>query len=185
MTTTYLHLTDTGKPKSQTAITASFVDENGKHVNIGGGGTAEIHTDSTLTGNGTTGNPLKLSDTINQKITKAGTITEDNLTRHEPASIPADTFSKAQVMQDNNQHLYVLGDVNGGVYTLNKLGWTALSVPAITALKAINTLTATATLNDVIGKVNEILNAVKNAHAAQSDAITDPSLNEPTIGDTD
>lgn len=60
MTTAYLHLTDTDKPKSQTAITASFVDENGKHVDIGGGGTTEIHTDNTLAGTGTTGNPLTI-----------------------------------------------------------------------------------------------------------------------------
>lgn len=62
MTTTYVRLTDTDKPESQTAITASFVDETGKHIDIGGGGTSEIHTDATLAGTGTTDNPLKLSD---------------------------------------------------------------------------------------------------------------------------
>ena len=49
MTTTYVHLTDTDKPESQTAITASFVDENGKHVDIGGGGTGTMITPSNVT----------------------------------------------------------------------------------------------------------------------------------------
>lgn len=49
MTTTYVRLTDTDKPESQTAITASFVDETGKHIDIGGGGTGTMVTPSNAT----------------------------------------------------------------------------------------------------------------------------------------
>lgn len=59
----YAHISDGDAPKSQHVTEVSFVDENGKHVDIGGGGTTEIHTDATLAGTGTTDNPLKLQIT--------------------------------------------------------------------------------------------------------------------------
>ena len=79
MTNIYAHISDGDAPKSQHVTEVSFVDGNGKHVDIGGGGTTEIHTDATLAGTGTTGNPLKLSDDTNSKIAKAGTLTVDNI----------------------------------------------------------------------------------------------------------
>ena len=162
MTTTYVRLTDTDKPESQTAITASFVDETGKHIDIGGGGTTEIHTDATLAGTGTTDNPLKLSDDTNSEIAKAGTLTEDNLGFKN--NIPESYATPVGVYKDSSGNLslmiYKAGGlgkqmISGGVYTL--------TVPAIPALKAISTLDSSAELTDVINKVNEILNAVKNA----------------------
>lgn len=165
MTTTYVRLTDTDKPESQTAITASFVDETGKHIDIGGGGTSEIHTDATLAGTGTTDNPLKLSDDTNSKIAKAGTLTEDNLRfkNNVPDNVipvtPVETcknsFGNLSLMYVNN---------SGLAKELFSGGVEALMVPAIPALAAISTLDSSAELTDVINKVNEILNAVKNAH---------------------
>ena len=163
MTTTYVRLTDTDKPESQTAITASFVDETGKHIDIGGGGAAEIHTDATLAGTGTTGNPLKLSDGTNSKLAKAGTLTEDNLDYTSkvtasyvtPVGVCKNSYGKLSLMFKNNTGLS-REPVVGGTY--------ALAVPAIPALAAISTLDSSAELTDVINKVNEILNAVKNAH---------------------
>lgn len=163
MTNIYAHISDGDAPKSQHVTEVSFVDENGKHVDIGGGGAAEIHTDATLAGNGTTGNPLKLSDDTNSKIAKTGTLTEDNLwneynvTSSEitPVEVCKDSDGKLSLMYLNDSGL-ALGRYSGGVG--------ALMVPAIPALAAISTLDSSAELTDVINKVNEILNAVKNAH---------------------
>ena len=162
MTTTYVRLTDTDKPESQTAITASFVDETGKHIDIGGGGTTEIHTDATLAGTGTTDNPLKLSDDTNSKIAKAGTLTEDNLGFKRNNALTSVT--PVEVCKNSSGNLSVLFEKNRGLskQTLSG-GVEALTVPAVTALAAISTLDSSAGLTDVINKVNEILNAVKNA----------------------
>lgn len=162
MTNIYAHLADGDAPKSQHVTEVSFVDENGKHVDIGGGGTAEIHTDATLAGTGTTGNPLKLSDDTNSKIAKAGTLTEDNLVNEynvtsselTPVEVCKDSDGKLSLMYLNHSGLS-WGRYYGGVGSL--------MVPAIPALAAISALDSSAELTDVINKVNEILNAVKNA----------------------
>lgn len=166
MTTTYVHLTDTDKPESQTAITASFVDETGKHIDIGGGGggTTEIHTDATLAGTGTTGNPLKLSDDTNSKIAKAGTLTEDNLGVKN--NVDLSSVTSVGVCKDSSGNLSLMFQ-NG--YGMSKRilsgGVEVITIPAISEIAArISTLDSSAELTDVINKINEILNAVKNAH---------------------
>ena len=163
MTNIYAHISDGDAPKSQHVTEVSFVDENGKHVDIGGGGTTEIHTDTTLAGTGTTDSPLKLSADTNSKIAKAGTLTENNLVNKNnvtlstliPVGVYKDSSGALSLMFANNKGL-VKEILSGGVETL--------SVPAIPALAAISTLDSSAELTDVINKVNEILNAVKNAH---------------------
>ena len=163
MTTTYVRLTDTDKPESQTAITASFVDETGKHIDIGGGGTTEMHTDSTLAGNGTTDNPLKLSDDTNSQIAKAGTLTEDNLEFKN--NVTLSNVTPVGVCKNSDGYLSLMFRNDRGLAKIALSGGiTALSVPAIQALKAISTLDSSAELTDVINKVNEILNAVKDAN---------------------
>lgn len=140
------------------------MDETGKHIDIGGGGTSEIHTDNTLAGTGTTDNPLKLSDDTNSKIAKAGTLTEDNLgykNNIPPDVIPA---TPVGVYKDSSGNLSVLYENNQGLKKgLFSGGVEALTVPAIPALARISTLDSSAELTDVINKVNEILNEVKNA----------------------
>lgn len=165
MTNIYAHISDGDAPKSQHVTEVSFVDENGKHVNIGGGGTTEIHTDATLAGTGTTGNPLKLSDDTNSKIAKAGTLTEDNLVYKNnvnPSNILQVTPVGVCKNSAGNLSLMLANDKGLSRVTFTG-GITALSVPAIPALAAISTLDSSAELTDVINKVNEILNAVKNA----------------------
>ena len=165
MTTTYVHLTDTDKPESQTAITASFVDETGKHIDIGGGGTSEIHTDETLAGTGTTDNPLKLSDDTNSKIAKAGTLTEDNLGYKNNVPDGVIPTTPVEICKNSSGNLSLMFAKDSGLTRrILSGGVTALSLPAIPALAAISTLDSSAELTDVINKVNEILNAVKNAH---------------------
>ena len=162
MTTTYVRLTDTDKPESQTAITASFVDETGKHIDIGGGGTTEIHTDTTLAGTGTTDNPLKLSADTNSKIAKAGTLTEDNLENEYNVTSP--NITPVEVCKNSDGKLSLMYLNQSGLSWGRYYGGVgALMVPAIPALAAISTLDSSAGLTDVINKVNEILNAVKNA----------------------
>lgn len=145
------------------------MDENGKHVDIGGGGTTEIHTDATLDGTGTTDNPLKLSDDTNSKIAKAGTLTEDNLgykdnvpstSPYLPSLTPVGVYKNS----DGNLSLMLYKENSGLSKQTLSGGIEALLVPAIPALAAISTLDSSAELTDVINKVNEILNAVKNAH---------------------
>jgi hypothetical protein len=149
-------------PKSQHVTEVSFVDENGKHVDIGGGGTTEIHTDATLAGTGTTDNPLKLSDDTNSKIAKAGTITEDNLEFKN--NVTLSDVTPVGVHKDSSGNLSILYRNNRGLAKVTLSGGiTALSVPAIPALAAISKLDSSAGLTDVINKVNEILNAVKQA----------------------
>ena len=167
MTNIYAHISDGDAPKSQHVTEVSFVDENGKHVDIGGGGAAEIHTDATLAGTGTTDNPLKLSDDTNSKIAKAGTLTEDNLGYKNniaspnitPLGIYKNSSGNLSLMYVNNKGLSK-EIISGSAY--------ALTVPAIPALAAISTLDSSAALADVIDKVNEILNAVKNAQATNN-----------------
>ena len=164
MTNIYAHISNGDAPKSQHVTEVSFVDENGKHVDIGGGGgTTEIHTDATLAGTGTTDDPLKLSDDTNSKIAKAGTLTEDNLENKynvtssdiTPVEVCKNSDGKLSLMYLNQSGLS-WGRYSGGVG--------ALTIPAIPAIAAISTLDSSAGLADVINKVNEILNAVKNAH---------------------
>lgn len=178
MTTTYVRLTDTDKPESQTAITASFVDETGKHIDIGGGGTTEIHTDSTLAGTGTTNNPLKLSADTNSKLEKAGTLTEDNLGYKN--SITASNVTPLGIYKNSAGNLSLMYVTNKGLSKEIISGSAyALTVPAIPALAAISTLDSSAELTDVINKVNEILNAVKNAQAPNNTA---QALNNTVLG---
>lgn len=163
MTTTYVRLTDTDKPESQTAITASFVDETGKHIDIGGGGTTEIHTDTTLAGTGTGADPLKLSDTTSEDIAKAKTITEDNLVRNGQTGIDPAYNGSAQIVLDNYYKMYAMSDAQT-ITGKDLWGYRVFTVPAIAAIKNVTTLDSSAGLTDVVNKVNEILNAVKNAH---------------------
>lgn len=161
MTNIYAHMSNGDAPKSQHVTEVSFVDENGKHVDIGGGGTAEIHTDATLAGTGTTDNPLKLSDDTNSKIAKAGTLTEDNLVYK--GNVTVSGISYVGVCKDGFGYLGLMFVNNKGLGRESVTGGYALTVPAIPALAKISTLDSSAELTDVINKVNEILNAVKNA----------------------
>lgn len=163
MTNIYAHISNGDAPKSQHVTEVSFVDENGKHVDIGGGGTTEIHTDATLAGTGTTDNPLKLSDNTNSKIAKAGTLTGDNLATSDTI-ISHSGYSVVKVIKTGTGKLSLLTKENDGIKLYDNFGQgTAIGVPAIPALAAISTLDSSAELTDVINKVNEILNAVKNA----------------------
>lgn len=164
MTNLYAHISNGDAPKSQHVTEVSFVDENGKHVDIGGGGTSEIHTDATLAGTGTTGNPLKLSDDTNSKIAKAGTLTEDNLGYKNNIPTSSINTTPVGVYKNSSGNLSVMYENNRGLSKQSLSGGVeALTVPAISALAAISTLDSSAELTDVINKVNEILNAVKNA----------------------
>lgn len=163
MTNIYAHISNGDAPKSQHVTEVSFVDENGKHIDIGGGGTTEIHTDATLAGTGTTDNPLKLSDDTNSKIAKAGTLTEDNLEFKN--NVTLSDVTPVGVFKDSYGNLCLMFAKNRGLAKVSLSGGiAALSVPAIPALAAISKLDSSASLTDVVNKVNEILNAVKNAH---------------------
>lgn len=163
MTNIYAHISDGDAPKSQHVTEVSFVDENGKHVDIGGGGTTEIHTDATLAGTGTTDNPLKLSADTNSKIAKAGTLTEDNLV--DKSLVSASGVPEVGIYKNLYGNLSLMFFKNKGLAkeVISGSNVEALTVPAIPALAAISTLDSSAELTDVINKVNEILNAVKNA----------------------
>lgn len=167
MTNIYAHISDGDAPKSQHVTEVSFVDKDGNHVDIGGGGAAEIHTDATLAGTGTTDNPLKLSDNTSHDIAKAGTLTEDNLVYKNNITSPNAT--PLGVYKNNANNLSIFYVKGKGLAKETIYGSTsALTVPAIPALAAISTLDSSAELTDVINKVNEILNAVKNAQATNN-----------------
>lgn len=164
MTNIYAHISNGDAPKSQHVTEVSFVDETGKHIDIGGGGTTEIHTDDTLAGTGTTGNPLKLSDDTNSKIAKAGTLTEDNLGYKNNVPPSVSPVTPVEVCKNSSGNLSLMFANNRGLAkALLSGGVEALTVPAIQALAEISTLDSSAELTDVINKVNEILDAVKNA----------------------
>lgn len=169
MTNIYAHISNGDAPKSQQVTEVSFVDENGKHVDIGGGGTTEIHTDTTLAGTGTDADPLKLSDDTNSKIAKAGTLTEDSLGYKNNISVS--NVTPLWVCRSPVGNLSIMF-VNGKGLSSEHVtgGVSALTIPAIPALAAISTLDSSAKLTDVINKVNEILNAVKNAQAPNNTA---------------
>ena len=133
MTNIYAHISNGDAPKTQHVTEVSFVDENGKHVDIGGGGTV------------------------------AGTLTEDNLGFKNNVTLSNVTPVGVCKNSDGNLSVMFANDYGLAKTTLSG-GITALSVPAIPALKAISTLDSSAELTDVIDKVNEILNAVKDAN---------------------
>lgn len=63
MTNIYAHLADGDAPKSQHVTEVSFVDESGKHIDIGagaGGGIVQVAHDNSITGDGTSTSPLKV-----------------------------------------------------------------------------------------------------------------------------
>ena len=134
MTNIYAHISNGDAPKSQHVTEVSFVDENGKHVDIGGGGTA------------------------------AGTLTEDNLEFKNnvtlsdvtPVGVCKNSDGNLSVMFANG---YGLSKriLSGGVEAL-----TVPAISAVAA--RISTLDSSAELTDVINKVNEILGTIKNAH---------------------
>lgn len=165
MTNIYAHISDGDAPKSQHVTEVSFVDETGKHIDIGGGETTEIHPDATLAGTGTTDNPLKLSDDTNSKIAKAGTLTEDNLTHKDNVDISYLTeITPVEVRKDSSGHLSLMYLNSAGLAKhLTSEGVEALMVPAIGRLAKISTLDSSAELTAVINKINEILKTVKNA----------------------
>lgn len=133
MTNIYAHMSNGDAPKSQHVTEVSFVDENGKHVDIGGGGTA------------------------------SGTLTEDNLEFKDNVTLSDVTPVGVCKNSDGNLSLMFVNK-RGLVKVALSGGITALSVPAIPALARISTLDSSASLTDVINKVNEILNAVKDAN---------------------
>lgn len=134
MTNIYAHISNGDAPKSQQVTEVSFVDENGKHVDIGGGGTA------------------------------AGTLTEDNLEFKNNVTLSNVTPVGVCKNSDGNLSLMFVNNKRGLAKETLSGGITALTVPAIPALAAISTLDSSAGLTDVINKVNEILNAVKDAN---------------------
>lgn len=162
MTNIYAHISDGDAPKSQHVTKVSFVDENGKHVNIGGGGTTEIHTDTTLAGTGTGADSLKLSDDTNSKIAKAGTLTEDNL--YLKKNVTLSNVTPVGVCKNSDGNLSLMFFPNKGLSKgfVSVGGAEVLTVPALPKLAEIKTLNSSAELTDVINKVNEILNTVKN-----------------------
>lgn len=133
MTNIYAHMSNGDAPKSQHVTEVSFVDENGKHVDIGGGGTA------------------------------SGTLTEDNLEFKDNVTLSDVTPVGVCKNSDGNLSLMFVNKRGLAKVALSG-GITALSVPAIPALARISTLDSSASLTDVINKVNEILNAVKDAN---------------------
>lgn len=133
MTNIYAHISDGDAPQSQQVTEVSFVDENGKHVDIGGGGTA------------------------------SGTLTEDNLEFKN--NVTLSDVTPVGVCKNSDGNLSVmLFNKSGLAKTALSGGITALSVPAIAAIKNVTKLDSSASLTDVVNKVNEILNAVKNTN---------------------
>lgn len=61
MTNIYAHISNGDVPKSQHVTEVSFVDENGKHVDIGGGGTT-----TALSSVATLDSSAALADVINK-----------------------------------------------------------------------------------------------------------------------
>lgn len=132
MTNIYAHISDGDASKSQHVTEVSFVDENGKHVDIGGGGTA------------------------------AGTLTEDNLGFKN--NVTMSDVTPVEVCKNSDGNLSIMVYKNAGlVRAMLSGGINILEVPAIPALARISTLDSSASLPDVVNKVNEILNAVKKA----------------------
>lgn len=179
MTNIYAHLADGDAPKNQHITEVSFVDENGKHVDIGGGGAAEIHTDATLAGTGTTDNPLKISDTVTADIAKGKEITLDNATAFEEhgETVPwyiayAGTFNGNLAVKlatslasfNNNRGIdlatSVKNKINGAVQAAQLTGVTPLVNPE------------SATTSEIATLLNQLINALKTLPASASNAVS-------------
>lgn len=183
MTNIYAHLADGDAPKNQHITEVSFVDETGKHVDIGGGGAAEIHTDSTLTGTGTADSPLKISDTVAADIAKGKEITRDNIKGFEEhgETIPwyavyVGTFNDNLMVRvsssltsfNNNRGIDLSANVkdkiNNAVQVSQLSGVTPLVNPGSATTEEIATL------------LNQLINALKQQ--SQSATTNTPTLTE-------
>lgn len=110
MTNIYAHISNGDAPKSQHVTEVSFVDENGKHVDIGGGGTA------------------------------AGTLTEDNLEFKNnvtlsdvtPVGVCKNSDGNLSVMFVNNRGLAKI-TLSGGITAL-----TIPAIPALAVISKLD-----------------------------------------------
>lgn len=137
MTNIYAHISNGDAPKSQHVTEVSFVDENGKHVDIGGGGTGTMVTPS----NATYDKPVDFND-----ITTYGVY--DVRTTPGSANGPVDTSL-------NGGMLVIPAGYNGSVFQIVFSRDTNLGV----FIRAFSSFTSTWTGWNKIAFMSDIPNA--------------------------
>ena len=125
MTNIYAHISDGDAPKSQHVTEVSFVDENGKHVDIGGGGTA------------------------------AGALTEDNLEFKNnvtlsdvtPVGVCKNSDGNLSLMFRNNKGLAKV-TLSGGITALS-----VPAIPAVAAISKLDSSAALADVINKVNEI--------------------------------
>lgn len=180
MTNIYAHLADGDAPKNQHITEVSFVDETGKHVDIG---TSTFTHDDTLAGSGTADSPLKISDTVTADIAKGKEITLDNIkgTNDHGETTPwnivyVGTFNDNLMVKtassltsfNNNKGIDLSSDVKSKINN-------AVQVSQLTGVTPLVT-PESATTEEIATLLNQLINALKQK--SQSATTNTPNLTE-------
>lgn len=183
MTNIYAHLADGDAPKNQQITEVSFVDENGKHVDISSGTSIVTH-DDTLAGSGTADSPLKISDTVTADIAKGKEITLDNIkgTNDHGENIPwnmayVGTFNDNLVIRvapSLTAYNYNREGLDLAIGVKNKIN-NAVQVSQLTGVTPLVN-PESATTDEIATLLNQLINALKQQ--SQSAATNTPNLTE-------
>lgn len=163
MTNIYAHLADGDAPKSQHVTEVSFVDESGKHIDIGagaGGGIAQVAHDNSITGDGTSTSPLKVRLNHTTAMLDSGKTVYPTLMKTTSGTVNGIGFNVGDGLKSYNT---ADDDIGSGVKLDDSISAQLEDTEtALTNLRKLTKLQSDAELADVITTVNAILDAIKS-----------------------
>lgn len=182
MTNIYAHLADGDAPKNQHITEVSFVDENGKHVDISGGTSIVTH-DDTLAGSGTADSPLKISDTVTADIAKGKEITLDNINGSEEHGQITPWYIAYLGTYNGNLAIRVASSLtsfnnNRGIDLSTNVKNRVNNAVQVSQLTGVTPLVTpeSATTEEIATLLNQLINALKQQ--SQSATTDTPNLTE-------
>lgn len=163
MTNIYAHISDGDAPKSQHVTEVSFVDESGKHIDIGagaGGGIAQVAHDNSITGDGTSTSPLKVRLNHTTAMLDNGKTVYPTLMKTASGTVNGIGFNVGDGLKSYNT---ADDDIGSGVKLDDSISAQLEDTEtALTNLRKLTKLQSDAELADVITTVNAILDAIKS-----------------------
>lgn len=163
MTNIYAHLADGDAPKSQHVTEVSFVDESGKHIDIGagaGGGIVQVAHDNSITGDGTSTSPLKVRLNHATAMLDSGKTVYPTLMKTASGTVNGIGFNVGDGLKSYNT---ADDDIGSGVKLDDSISAQLEDTETtLTNLRNLAKLQNDAKLADVITTVNAILDAIKS-----------------------
>lgn len=162
MTNIYAHLADGDAPKSHHVTEVSFVDESGKHIDIGagaGGGIVQVAHDNSITGDGTSTSPLKVRLNHATAMLDSGKTVYPTLMKTASGTVNGIGFNVGDGLKSYN----TADDIGSGVKLDDSISAQLEDTETtLTNLRKLAKLQSDAKLADVITTVNAILDAIKS-----------------------